>query len=575
MEKHNLLIEHPKRILPPFLDSLMFLGVLFTMAITLFVCCDAKNQTPIRDSYGLSMKEYDSGNYKTAAQLFQTIIDKHPLDTLSTTKLYNGACIFALSNEKDTALMILDYLATNRFYSNYNHITNDPDLNTIHNDSKWKSIIKKIAKNKKSEPERLREKIKSELFKAKEILSADNGELWGENIWCKNILVLDYDNTIYALKSLENSKTHDSILYYKKIPSNTLGFSNAVQQYNGEEYAVVLTNYLHDNSSTIIHELFHILQQKHISLNGESIQYLDNYDAREWLRLEYQALKNALHAINQKKKKSEVEKYVTDATIFRKLRQTKYKEFHQNELELETSEGLANYTGCILSTYTNKHQEAIFEINQREKAQSYTRPFPYATGLAYGLIFDFLNINWKIGLDTTYNFLEIYETKYLKNNIKINTVKIRLAQKRNNYNEIHKQELDRKIENEKLIDYYTGLFTENPTLTVELQDDKYGRTYDMNGTMILKDKGIVYSTIKGVDHSKNNFGNFSTTKGKEKLGVSGVLYSFDREQFTFPKPIKIEKDRIIGKHYEIGLNKGWEVVKKDANGNLAIVRKEE
>ena len=61
---------------------------------------------------------------------------------------------------------------------------------------------------------------------------------------------------------------------------------------------------------------------------------------------------------------------------------------------------------------------AISEINQREQAQTYTRPFPYATGPAYGLIFDYLKINWKTGLDTIYNFLKIYETKYLQKDIK-------------------------------------------------------------------------------------------------------------------------------------------------------------
>ena len=102
--------------------------------------------------------------------------------------------------------------------------------------------------------------LMQEKFKAKNILLTENGKLWGENIWSDNILVLGFDNTIYTLKPLSNSKTTDSIVFYKKIPKNTLGFSNAAQKYDGKEYAVVLTNYLDDNSATIIHELFHILQ---------------------------------------------------------------------------------------------------------------------------------------------------------------------------------------------------------------------------------------------------------------------------------------------------------------------------
>ena len=528
-----------------------------------------------QNEYSLSMKEYELGNYKNAAENFQKIIDNYKFDDISTTKLYNGACIFALAKQSETAIRILDYLVSNRFYSNYKHIISDTDLNNIHSEPKWKSITEKVAENKKTEPERLRKKIKTELFKAKEILLAENGKLWGENIWSDNILILDFDNTIYTTKPLQDSNTSDSIIYYKKISENILGFSNAAQKYNGKEYAVVLTNYLDDNSATIIHELFHILQHKHISLNGNPIQYLDNYDAREWMRLEYQSLKNALNAINLNNKKSEVEKYVNDALLFRKIRQSKYKEYLQKEIEIETSEGLANYTGFILSTYPNKYKKAISEINQREKAETYTRPFPYATGPAYGLIFDYLKINWKIGLDTTYNFLKIYETKYLKKEIKLNDKIIKIAKQRNNFQVIHKQELDRKIKNEKIIKYYTNVFIEKPTLTVKLVDSLYGRTFDMNGTIVLKDKGIVFSMIKGVDGSKNNFGNFNTIKGKEKLGVSGVLYSFDGTQYTFPMPIKIEKNRIIGNYYVINLNEGWEVKKIDEKGNMEIVKQKE
>ena len=162
--------------------------------------------------------------------------------------------------------------------------------------------------------------------------------------------------------------------------------------------------------------------------------------------------------------------------------------------------------------------------------------------------------------------------EYLKKKIKTNKRAILSAQKRSNYKTIHKQELKRKIENEKIINYYTDIFINKPTLTVSLIDSLYGRTFDMNGTITLKDKGTVFSMIKGTDGSKNNFGNF-TTRDNEKLGVSGVLYSFDGKIFTFPKPIEIKKDRIIGKYYEIELNKGWEVIKINDKGDLEIVKK--
>jgi len=439
-------------------------NIFFVFSLFLFISCNTKNsnvdnrlesdsevlaQQTNADNYDLAMKAYEQGNYKKASLLFQTIMDNSKIDDISSNRLFNGACIFALAEEKKMAIEVLKHLASKRYYSSYDDLLSDTDLNNIHSESEWQEILNKVAENKKTEPERLRQNIKTELLKAKDILYVDKGKLWGENIWSNDILVLDFDNTIYALEPSANSKTTDSIIYYKKIPERTLGFSNAAQRYNGKEYAVILSNYLDDNSATIIHELFHVIQNQHIILNGNPIEYLDNYDAREWLRLEYQALRTALNAIDQKKEISETEKYVSDAMLFRKLRQSKYKDYLQKEIEIETSEGLANYTGYILSTYPNKFKKAIAEIDYREQAQTYTRPFPYATGLAYGLIFDYLKVDWKVGLDTTYNFLNIYETKYLKKEINISTKNIKLAQKRNNYQEIHEQEIDRKTQNEK------------------------------------------------------------------------------------------------------------------------------
>jgi len=537
--------------------------------LSVFVNAQNTNHKTI---YSEAMNEYRKGNYKNSSEKFQIIINNNKKENLSTTELYNGACVFSLNNDKELAIEILSFVANNRYYSYYNHIKSDTDLNNVHSDPEWNNIVEKVLNNKETIPERLRKRIKPELIKAKKILNTDNGKLWGENIWSENILVLDANNIIYSLKPLPNCKSNDSIIFYKEIPKNTLGFSNAAQKYKGKDYAIVLINYLDDNSATIIHELFHILQNKHITLNGNPIQYLDNYDAREWLRLEYQALKNALKSIDENKNKSETENYIYDALLFRKLRQTKYKEYLQNEIEIETSEGLANYTGFILSTYSNKYKKAISEINQREQAQTYTRPFPYATGPAYGLVFDYLELDWKTGLDTTYDFLSIYEKKYLNKKVKISKRKIKLAQERNNYSEIHTQELERKLKNEKILKYYTDIFTIKPTLKVELiNDDSYGRTFDMNGTINLKNKGTVFSMIKGTDISGENFGNFAT-KDNEKLGVSGVLYSFKEKTFTFPEPIEIKENKIIGKYYEIELNKGWKVININDKGDLKIVR---
>lgn len=522
--------------------------------------------------YSEAMAAYEKKDFAKASTAFTNAFKKDGYK-LSSGQLYDGACIYALNQEHSLAFTLLNYLAKDRFYSNLEHISTDPDLEKMRALPEWKSLLEKVSNNKKNLPARIREKIKPELLKAKHILDKDAGKLWGEKIWAENVLVLDNDNTIYSLYPFPGSENTGSGLYSRKAPANTLSQTNSVQPYEGREYAVIMTSYLNDSSSTIIHELFHVLQSSKIKLSGDPVGYLDNYDAREWLRLEYQALRNALKAAQDKQKKGAITQMLEDALRYRKLRQASYATFLDKELQIETLEGLANYTGYKLSTVANKYQEAILEIKRREQSPTYTRPFPYATGLAYGLLFDHLGLKWKSGLSHPYNFLQIYET--LCTRIDTSKTRISEANQRNNYAAIHEEELIRKQENEKNLAYYTDMLVNKPTLKVTVTDVKFSSSFDMNGTLVLGDKGIVYSRIKGVDRSGKNFGNFTTLPGKEKLGYSGVLGLPGGLIFLFPLPQSIEGNLIKGEFYEIELHPGWAVKKINDKGDLEIVKSEQ
>ena len=102
------------------------------------------------------------------------------------------------------------------------------------------------------------------------------------------------------------------------------------------------------------------------------------------------------------------------------------------------------------------------------------------------MIFDHLKISWKTGLDKVYNFLEIYETQYLKKQIRVSERVVKKAKARNNYDEIHKQELARKVTYEKRLEFYKDLLITKPTLQVTLVSKGYSMSFDMNGTIALR-----------------------------------------------------------------------------------------
>lgn len=539
-------------------------------AFLLFQFSISAQEIDINAIYQSAIKAYDSKKYNEASNQFSILIDEVDFKIQNIAVYYNGACIYALNNQPKKAFELLSHLVNDKLYSNYKHISTDSDLKSLHTSSQWNKIIDKVRANLANLPERNRKTIKNKLTEAKKILASDNGKLWGENIWHTDFLILGFDNTIYTLKPITGFKTTDSILYYSKMKENELSFTNSVQEYKGEKYATILNSYLKGNSATLIHELFHTLQFKHKEFKGNPVSYLDNYDARLWLRLEYEALRLTLQSISDKENLQQMKLHFNDALIFRKLRQTKYKEHLKNELELETLEGLANYTGIKLSAIENKYEEAIHQINEREAAETYTRPFPYATGPAYGLIFDYLNVDWKKGLDVTYNFLEIYETKIIKKEIVLTNTHISDAKKRNNFEKIHQEELSKKTKREDLINFYTKMLIDSPTLSVTSIDEKYGRMYNMNGTISFDEDRTIFSSIKGTAKSKEDFGNFYIKDGE--LGKTGILGTWigDILKFTFPLPKRIEGNKIIGEFYELELNKGWEIVKINDKGSLEI-----
>lgn len=559
----------------------MFIGsILFLLTATIYFA--QPNTLNINEIYRKAINLYEQKDYKNAAAEFDKLYPEHSAKFTNSNTFYNGACIYSLNNEKQKAFELLKTLVFDKFYSNLNHITNDSDLVNLHNEPQWKTLIDQVNENVRTLPERQKRRVKAELLKAKAILEEDNGKLWGESIWSDDYLVIDVDNTVYSLSPFPDSKTDNSGIYYLTLPPNTIGFSNSRQLYKGKFYATITSNDLFAGPQTFIHELFHVLQHKNRDLNGEEISYLDNYAAREWLRLEFQALRNCLNSINQNQDLKQTLLFLNDAMLYRKLRQTKYKEFLAKDAELETHEGLANYTGFVLAPYPvynrykNKYEVSIGEIEGAENGKTFVRQYAYATGLSYGLIFDYLKIDWKKGVKIVYNFLDIYEKNYLKRRLKIKNKDIATANLRNNFAGIHQQEFARKEKTEKLLAVLRKEFIENPTLSVTLKDEYYMQTSAMDSATILPGIGTVFRVISGrvIPEGQRNFGDFKILSTDNE--TAGVLRTLNGRTYTFvfPTPFKIEGNKITGKYYEIELAPNWKVRKKNEKGDYEIVEKQ-
>ena len=90
---------------------------------------------------------YNAKDFRNSANKYSDAFKANGWKGLPNDR-YNAACSWALAAVPDSAFFQLDRIATKSNYTNYGHITTDPDLNSLHNDNRWKTLLEKIKQNK-------------------------------------------------------------------------------------------------------------------------------------------------------------------------------------------------------------------------------------------------------------------------------------------------------------------------------------------------------------------------------------------------------------------------------------------
>lgn len=86
---------------------------------------------------------YKAQDYRQSFELFEQALKQH---SKIPNHLYNGACSAALAGKKDHAFQWLD-LSVEHGWSDIEHLKSDSDLNSLHGDNRWKSLINKLQEN--------------------------------------------------------------------------------------------------------------------------------------------------------------------------------------------------------------------------------------------------------------------------------------------------------------------------------------------------------------------------------------------------------------------------------------------
>jgi hypothetical protein len=117
------------------------------------ILADTKYKSIIKEGFN----HYKNKEYRRAGFTYEQAFK---LKKPEKVDLYNAACAWALAGEKKKAFKILASLAKNG-YSNYKHITSDPDFTSIHSDKKWDNIIDQVKENQASKDAKYGTLIKS------------------------------------------------------------------------------------------------------------------------------------------------------------------------------------------------------------------------------------------------------------------------------------------------------------------------------------------------------------------------------------------------------------------------------
>lgn len=86
-------------------------------------------------------------NYRNAGMIFSQAFKLEGKNALAYDR-YNAACAWAHAEMKDSAFAQLQYIVAEKMYSKYEEIISDRDLNSLHKDKRWKTLIKDVQLNK-------------------------------------------------------------------------------------------------------------------------------------------------------------------------------------------------------------------------------------------------------------------------------------------------------------------------------------------------------------------------------------------------------------------------------------------
>lgn len=384
------------------------------------------------------------------------------------------------------------------------------------------------------------------------LCNADNGKLWGINLYGPTMMVDPQSRLIVANQpDNDNKLIEKNGLFIGYLPEK-YNIANTSFDWSGKKWTMAMWNALPSNDAyqrnqLLIHESWHRVQNEiGIKPLMPANAHLDGLKGTILLKLELMALKQALQANLPLNKK----KHLTNALTIRNYRQSLFPDNVENEFELH--EGMAEYTGFKLCGLDNNLLPNIIakKIEMSMDKDGLANSFAYLTGPAYGFLFDELKIEWIKDILQGKSLPEIGVAK-ADNKISADTaiIKSNVLEIINEYKseQLIKEETEKFEFQKRLIELYKHKLVNGNQLII--QNNNLNFTYNPQEKLIPIDSiGVVYKTMR-------------ITGEWGILEVSnGILRSNDWQIFIVSTPLSAKTGTIIETDYKLTLNNDWGVV---------------
>jgi hypothetical protein len=394
----------------------------------------------------------------------------------------------------------------------------------------------------------------------------DGGRLWGVPLNGPLLFVEPASMEAVANQpDREGRLSRAGDVWTGKLPERVTP-ANSALDWAGVRWTMVLwplPELEHARGRLLMHECFHRLQDRlGLPAANPNNAHLDDRDGRIWMRLEMRALAEALSHSGEERRRA-----AADALAFRGRRAALCgAPAAESERQLELNEGLAEYTGLVLSGYGKPSWEtrAAVRLEQEQANAAFARSFAYATGPAYGLLLDSYGVAWRKGLSPAASLPTLLRKAIGPPHPSGENVEARAG--RYGGAQVITFETEQAGRREQKIAAFRKAFVEGPTLTLPVASG-FNFSFDPGSVESFPGAGQVFGSAKVTDEW-----------GVLQVQSGGVLMKRPAASFTgvvLRAPANPTGDRITGEGWTLQLNPGWKLAPGARSRDWTVVRSDQ